>query len=168
MTVSFSVLERVIFLKQVPLFQDMNIDQLRALAGSCEEEFIPEATYVFQEGDPGGVLYVIVSGRVSIERQGDRKDSVVRLATMETCSSFGEMSLFDNGRRSASAITLDASLFLKLRVEPLIVLMRQHPDVSIQLIKILSRRMRETNEQVVRLTRSVSPQMHQVYDKLQD
>ena len=164
MTASFSVLERIIFLKQVPFFQGMNIEQLKVLADSCEEEFIPRATCLFKEGETGGVLYIVVSGRVSIERQGEHKDSVVRLATMETGSSFGEMSLFDNSPRSASAVTIDASFFLKLQGELLIALMRQHPDISFQLIKILSLRMRETNEQLVRLTRSVSQGGAPVYD----
>jgi CRP-like cAMP-binding protein len=87
---------------------------------------------------------------------------------METHSSFGEMSLFDNSPRSASAITIDDSLLLKLRVEPLVVLMRQHPDMSLQLIKVLSLRMREANDQIARLTRAMPRQLHNVYDKLQD
>jgi CRP/FNR family transcriptional regulator, cyclic AMP receptor protein len=168
MAPSLSVIERVIFLKQVPFFQGMTIDQLRVLASICEEEFIPKSISIFIEGEPGGVLYVVVNGRVSIERQAERKGSVVRLATMETHSSFGEMSLFDNSPRSASAVTIDDSLLLKLRVEPLVALMRQHPDMSLQLIKILSLRMREANDQIARLTRAMPRQLHQVYDKLRD
>ena len=70
MITSLSVDERVIFLKQVIFFQSMTNEQLKVLAGICEEEFIPKGTPVFKEGDPGGVLYVVVHGRVAIEREG--------------------------------------------------------------------------------------------------
>ena len=47
MTVILSVLERIIFLKQVTFFQSMTIDQLKALASICEEEFIPKNITIF-------------------------------------------------------------------------------------------------------------------------
>jgi CRP-like cAMP-binding protein/HEAT repeat protein len=168
MGASLSVIERIIFLKQVSFFQGMSIDQLKVLASICEEELIPAGTSIFQEGDSGGTLYVVVDGRISIEREGERKGSIVRLAAMEPRSSFGEMSLFENSPRSASAVAIEDSLVLKLSVAPLVVLMRQYPDMSLELIKVLSLRMREAKDQISRLTRSMPRQLHKVYDRLQD
>jgi CRP/FNR family transcriptional regulator, cyclic AMP receptor protein len=168
MTASLSVDERVLFLKQVIFFQSMTLEQLKVLASVCEEEFTPKGTIVFKEGDPGGVVYVVVDGRVAIERNGTRQNSVVRLATMETRSPFGDMSLFDNSPRSTSALTMEDTVLLKLRVEPLIALMRQYPDMSLELIKILSQRIREANDQIIRLTRPKPRQLDQLYDKLED
>jgi CRP/FNR family transcriptional regulator, cyclic AMP receptor protein len=168
MTGSLSVAERIEFLKTVTFFQGMTIDQLKELASICEEESIPEDTSIFKEGEPSGVLYIVVHGRVAIEREGERKDSVVRLATMDTRSSFGEMSLFDNSPRSTNAKTIEDTMFLKLRVEPVVALMRQYPDMLLELIKVLSQRLREVNDQVTRLTRSMPRQLHQLYDKLEN
>ncbi len=168
MTASLSLIDRIIFLKQVIFFQAMPIEQLKVLASICEEEFIPKGIPVFKEGDPGGVVYVVVHGLVAIEREGARKNSVVRLATMDTRSSFGDMSLFDNSPRSTTAITIEDTTLLKLRIEPLVALMRQYPDMSLELIKILSQRIREANDQITRLTRSRPRQLDQLYDKLED
>ncbi len=168
MAAILSTIERIIFLKQVTFFQSMPIDRLKALAGICEEEFIPKQTTIFEEGDLGGILYIVVNGRVAIERRGDRKGAIVRLATMEAYSSFGEMSLFNNYPRSASVLTLDDTLVLKVDDRHLMTLLREYPDMALELIKVLSKRMRETNEQFARLTRTMSPQMHRVYEKLQD
>lgn len=168
MTTSLSVSERILFLKQANFFQGFTDDQLKVLASICEEESFPKDVIIFKEGEPGGVLYIVVSGRVGIEREGERKGSVVRLATLESHSSFGEMNLFDNSPRSASAITIEDTLLLKLLREPLVALMRQYPDMLLELIKFLSQRIREANDQISHLSRSMPRQLHQLYDKLQD
>jgi len=162
-----STIEKVIFLKEVPFFQSMTVDQLRVLANVCEEEFFEEDVHVFDQGDPGGALYVVVNGRVGIEREGLRKGSYARLATIESHSYFGEMTLFDNSPRSATAIVLQDTLTLRLRREPLIALARQHPDLSLELINVLSARLRETNNQIAKLTRSKPRKLQKLYDILE-
>ncbi|NJN98192.1 MAG: cyclic nucleotide-binding domain-containing protein [Anaerolineales bacterium] len=94
-----SAIEKIIFLKEVPFFQGMTIDQLKVLANVCEEQLFEEDARIFNAGDPGGALYVVVSGRVAIEQE-KRKGSFARLATIEAHSYFGEMNLFDNSPRS--------------------------------------------------------------------
>ena len=163
-----TTIERIIFLKQVNLFQSMTIDQLKVLASICEEEMAPQGKTIFAEGDPGGVVYVVVSGRVGIERPGERTGSLVRLATLESHASFGEMNMFDDSPRSASAVAVDDSLLLKLRAAPFLALIRQQPDLSLELIKVLSQRIREANDQVARLSRSTPRQLQKLYDKLED
>ena len=77
-----SAIEKVIFLKEVPFFQGMTVEQLRVLANVCEEESFPVEARLFNEGDPGGALYIVVSGRVGIEQE-KRKGFFARLATVE-------------------------------------------------------------------------------------
>ena len=112
-----SIIERVIFLKEAPFFQGMTVEQLRVLANVCEEEFFPAETRLFDEGDPGGVLYVVVSGRVGIEQE-KRKGSFARLATVEAHGYLGEADFFDDNRRTHSAIAIQDTLALRLRREP--------------------------------------------------
>jgi CRP-like cAMP-binding protein len=146
----------------------MSIDQLKVLASICEDEFVSKGTVIFKEGEPGGVVYVVVNGRIGIERDDKQNDLVVRLATLEARSSFGEMNMFDNSPRSADAIAIEDSLLLKLRAEPFGALIRQQPDMSLELIKVLSMRIREANDQIARLTRSMPRQLQKLYDKLDD
>lgn len=161
-----STIERIIFLKKVPFFQGMMIDQLKVLAAICEEEFFAGDTPIFAQGDPGGVLYVVVSGKVAIEREGQRKGSTVRLATIEAYSYFGEMSLFDKGPRSAAARAIQDTLTLRLRREPLVALVHRYPDLSLELINVLSQRLRESNDKIAQLTRSRPRELEKLYDKL--
>ena len=160
-----SAIEKVIFLKEVPFFQGMTVDQLRVLANVCEEEFFCAGDQLFKEGDRGGVLYVVVSGRVGIEQE-KRKGSSVRLATIEAHSYLGETDFFDNNSRTNSALAIQDTLTLNLRREPLIALARQHPDLSLELIKVLSERLREANNRIADLTRARPRELHKLYDQL--
>ena len=160
-----STIEKIIFLKEVPFFRGMTIDQLRVLADICDEERFEEDAYIFQEDDPGGVLYVVVDGRVAIEREGKRKGSSTRLATINSYSYFGEMTLFDNGPRTASAVALRDTLILSLRRDPLVTLARQQPDLSIELIQVLSERLREANQQIATLSPSRPRELHKLFDQ---
>ncbi len=161
-----STIEKIIFLKEVPFFGGMTIEQLRVLANVCEEEFFPADTRLYNEGDPGGVLYVVVNGRVGIEQE-KRKGSFARLANIEAHSYFGEMNLFDNSPRTTSAVALQDTLTLRLRREPLIALARQHPDLSLELINVLSQRLRETSDRVADLTRTRPRELHKLYDQFE-
>jgi CRP/FNR family transcriptional regulator len=160
-----SAIEKVIFLKEVPFFQGMTVEQLRVLANVCEVEYFPAETRLFNEGDPGGVLYVVVSGRVGIEQE-KRHGSFARLATIEAGSYLGEADLFDNNVRTSSAIAIQDTLALRLRREPLIALARQHPDLSLELINVLGARLRQANERIAELTRTHPRQLHKLFDRL--
>jgi CRP-like cAMP-binding protein len=147
-----SVIERIIFLKQVPLFKGMSAEQLKVLANICEEQFYARGEVIFREGDPSGDVYVVVNGRVAIERQAE--GTLIRLATLEARSTLGEMNLFKNNPRNASALAVEETLLLKLRAEPFVALIRQNPDISIELINVLSLRLSEANDQIAHLIRA--------------
>lgn len=159
-----STVEKIIFLKEVPFFQGMTIHQLTVLANVCEEQIFEEDTRIFNQGDAGGTLYVVVNGKVGIEQE-KRKGSFARLATVEAHSYFGETNLFDNSPHTVSAIALQDTLTLRLRREPLIALARQHPDMSLELINVLSQRLREANDRVAELTRTRPRELHKLFDK---
>jgi len=161
-----STIERIIFLKEVPFFGGMTVEQLKVLADICEEEVIAEDTRIFEEGDPGGVLYVIVSGQVAIERGGQRKGSIVRLATIGPRAYFGEMAFFDDSPRSAAAVAIQDTLMLKVSQEPLVILAQQNPDLSLALIRVLSQRLREANDRIAGMTRARPSELERLYDKL--
>jgi CRP/FNR family transcriptional regulator, cyclic AMP receptor protein len=160
-----ATVERVIFLKEVPFFQDMTVEQLKILAGACEEEFFAADTRIFNQGDPGGMLYVVVSGRVALEQE-KRKGSFARLTTIEAGSYFGEMNLFDNSPRATCALAVQDTLVLRLGREPIIALARRYPDLSLALVNVLSVRLREAQDRIAELTRTRPQALHKLYDEL--
>jgi CRP-like cAMP-binding protein len=159
-----STIDRIIFLKEVPFFQGMTIDQLKILASLCEEKFFEKNAHIFNNGDSGGALYVVVNGRVGIEQE-KRAGSFARLADMDAYSYFGEGEFFDNSRRTTSAIAARDTLVLQLRREPVIELTRQDPNLALELINVLSERLRANNLRVAELTRSQPRQLDKLFNK---
>ncbi len=158
--------EKFAFLKEVPFFQGMTADQLEAVAAVCEEETFAEDTVIYAQGDPGGALYVVVRGRVGIDRE-KRKGSFVHLGTIGPSAYFGEMSLFDDSPRSTSAVALQDTLALQLRREPLVELLRHDPALSLELIKVLSQQLRTANERIAEMTHSRPREINKLYDALE-
>jgi CRP-like cAMP-binding protein len=159
-----STIDRIIFLKEVPFFQEMTIDQLKILAALCEEKFFEKNARIFNNGEPGGVLYLVVNGRVGIEQE-KRAGSFARLADVNAYSYFGEENFFDNSPRSISAIAARDTLVLQLRREPVIELTRQNPNLALELIKALSNRLRENNNRVAEMTRSQPDKLDKLFNK---
>jgi hypothetical protein len=160
-----SLVEKLILLKEVPFFQGMSIDQLKVLASVCEQEQFPQGARLFDQGDAGGTFYIVVSGRVGLEQE-KRKGFIARIATVEAHSYLGETDFFDNNCRTSSAIAIQDTRTLRLRREPLMALARQHPDLSLELINVLSVRLREANQHIAELTRTHPRELHKIYDEL--
>jgi HEAT repeat protein len=149
-----SLIERIMFLKQVAIFQSIPLEPLKAIAAVCEPEFFPADSVIFSQGEESGGLYVVTSGQVAIEVKSHPHNSSppavqqIRLATLGVNAYFGEMSLFNNRPRSATALALQDTDLLKLSRVSFIRLVRQFPDMSLTLLDVLSQRLIEVNEQL--------------------
>ncbi len=151
-----SLVERIIMLRRVTMFESIPIDQLRSLADICDEEFIEKGKVIFNEGDPGGELYIVVNGSVNIGIEDAEAGVFTHFATYQAVSAFGEMTLFESDTpRSASAIADEDTLVLRLRHEPMKALLYQYPDLSLKIVHVLSDRLRQANEQISTLSSSV-------------
>lgn len=97
----FSIVEKVLLLRQVQLFSLLGGEELTAIANLADEiEFEPQST-IFEAGDPGDFLYVVSEGEVHVTAQ----EKI--LATLETGAVFGEIALLDGAPRTASIVCGD-------------------------------------------------------------
>jgi len=144
---TMTVLEQVIFLKQVPFFQEMSTNDLRVLAGISEEATYEAGQQIITQGKRGDALYVIVSGRVAIQRRKRTatEATLTDLATLGPRNYFAEMSLFDDEPHSADAVALTNTHVILVRRAPLMALIKRQPDLAISLFKVLSQRLRQAN-----------------------
>ena len=97
-------MERLLALKQVPLFANLTIEQLEAVHQLAVESFYLPGEEVVREGDRGGQLYLLLEGSVDVVlARGEREEAVVN--TIEAIGYFGEMAVFDDAPRSATIVT---------------------------------------------------------------
>ena len=162
---SLSSVEKALFLKQVPFFASMTVDQLRTLASIAEEQYYGAEEVIFAEGAPGEAIYVIVSGRVGIERE-PKQGRVQRLDTLSSRQYFGDRTIFDGSRHENRAVALDRVHLLAIRRDPLLTLIRRAPDLSLSLVTILSQRLREADATLASRTRVKPEQVMRLYDRL--
>jgi CRP/FNR family cyclic AMP-dependent transcriptional regulator len=134
-----------ILLADVGFFKLLDEDEREVLAQQVEHQSIPAGTTIYHEGDPGGTMYVIRSGRVETWVYDDDGKRVV-LATFEEGDFFGELSLLDQERRSATASALLDTDVLIIDRTDLQLLFKQKPDAALDVIEALGNRLRLTSE----------------------
>ncbi len=102
-------------LKGIAVLQSIDDAALDRLAHALEVRDYADGQSVFGEGDPGDSMYFLREGRVRIEMRTDSTgDARKTLTVLEAGDYFGEMSLFDQKPRSASAVAEGAIRTLRL------------------------------------------------------
>ncbi len=144
--------ERLTFLSAAPLFQGLGPEELRHVVAISEAVSFLEGERILAQGGEGYAMYIIVRGKVAVQRQSDDKpEKVVPLVTLGVSECFGEMSFFDGEPYSADVIALEATDTLILRREPLLALIKRYPQIALDVIKVFSQRLRQANDRLVQL-----------------
>jgi len=105
---NLTTIEKVIFLKSVDIFEHATIEQLGRIAGLTEEVHFEPGEIIFNEGEPGDSFYLLLSGRVFIERNGNT------LREMKEKEAFGTLEVLDFHPRATTAKAADRVRALKL------------------------------------------------------
>ncbi|MEI6442614.1 MAG: cyclic nucleotide-binding domain-containing protein [Nostocales cyanobacterium ELA583] len=134
--------DRLLFVRQVPIFKELRDDFIVRLASVMNELSYPANYTIFQQGQEGRSLYILVSGRVRVHI-GDTK-----LAEVDKGNYFGEMAVFDTQPRSASITTVESCECLELTQEQLYDAIEETPEIAVNIIRELSRLIRKLNENV--------------------
>lgn len=134
--------ERLLFVRNVPIFQELRDDFLVRLASVMDELSFPAKHTIFTQGQEGRSLYIVVLGQVKVHIGSQE------LAQLGPGACFGEMSLFDAEPRSASVSTLANCECLMLTQQQLYDAIEETPGIAINIIRLLSRRIRELNEKI--------------------
>ena len=134
--------DRLLFVRGVPIFKELRDDFLVRLASIMDELSFPAQHTIFTEGQEGRALYIVVSGQVSVHLRGQE------LAQLDQGTCFGEMSLFDAEPRSASVTTLASCDCLMLTQQQLYEAVDETPGIAVNIIRLLSRRIRELNNEL--------------------
>ena len=142
---------RLIFFKQVPLFADLTDSELTALVKDFMRREFKAGEAIFQQGDPGQVLYLIETGQVRIFVHGSdgQETSVVFYGAGDV---FGELAVIDGLPRSASAAAMEDTGVYCLSRDLFREHMRRAPQLALNFMKALSVRVRYTTRQVGNLS----------------
>lgn len=134
--------ERMISLRRVPLFSELSGEDLRGVAEILEEVELPAGRDVFEKGEPGEDMYVVLEGQVAI------RDGEVELAKLGPGELLGELAVLDRDVRMADAHCLTDTRLLRLRGADLSELMARRPQIQEQILLVVVRRLRAVTQRL--------------------
>ena len=138
------LIEKVLLLKSLSIFEETPETVLAELAEILEEEEFEKGQNIFNAGEEAHCMYIIFKGEVRIHK-GDHTFAILKESDF-----FGELSMLDTETRSASATTSAETFLLKIDQEPFYELMESRIEVAKGLIKTLCKRLKAMNEKSVK------------------
>lgn len=130
------------FLSRLPLFNGLPEEDLRALSGIVVERPYAAGETIFREGDRAAGLNIAFSGRVKIFKLAPNgKEQILHI--MGPGEPFAEVPVFQGGHYPASAEAIEASRVLFIPRNGLTDMIRKNPALALDMLAVLSRRLRE-------------------------
>jgi CRP/FNR family cyclic AMP-dependent transcriptional regulator len=131
-------------LRSIPLFEGLTEEDLQALAGSITPRSFKAGQMIFNQGDSGSEMYLIAAGHVNIHLPGEASRRV-SLKDISHGEYFGELALFDDKPRSASALATSDAVLFELSRATLSRYLERRPAAAMAILRTMSERLRETN-----------------------
>jgi HEAT repeat protein len=139
---NLSLMERLLFLRRVPLFADLSPADLKQVAAIANEESFEAGDVIAEQGEIGSEMFVIVSGEVGVWVQADGKPEA-QVALRKAGDYVGEMAIISQEPRIASLIAADSVKTLCIDRSSFESLLRERPEVSLAVMRTLCVRLKE-------------------------
>ena len=144
-------MDRLAVFRPMTLFAGLADSELEALTHDLLRRRFREGEAIFQQGDPGQMLYLVESGQVRIYVQ-DEEGQETSVTLCGPGDMFGELAVIDGLPRSASAVAMDNTVVSILSRDRFRLHMRNSPQLALNFMKLLSVRVRYSTQQVSSLT----------------
>jgi CRP-like cAMP-binding protein len=135
-------------LSRVPLFSSLDAKAIKALNARCAWSRVKAKEWIIDYQDEGIDVFFVVSGvvRILIYAKSGRE---VILADMESGGFFGELAAIDGKPRSAGVLALTDAVMAAMPGPVFLETLRDHPDVSMRVLKLLAARVRALDNRVL-------------------
>jgi len=135
------LIERVLFLRQVPLFADLEATDLERVAEIAEERGFADGETIAAEGELGDELHIVIEGTIRVVQ--DRGGSEHELARRTAGDVVGEMSLLTRMPRMASLVADGIVRAIRIGYREFESMLRERPDVALGVMRVLAQRLAE-------------------------
>jgi len=148
MELEITIPDKILLLRGIEIFEALSVSELAAVASVTEEIVCPPGDIVIKEGETGETMYLIIKGEVSvIKDQGEKHE--IELDRISSGDYFGEMALFEDVLRSATIRTEQESRLLVLHKQEFKEIVREYPQIALNICKVLSGRIRKLHKKVM-------------------
>jgi HEAT repeat protein len=140
--------ERLLALKQVPLFANLTLEQLEAVDQRTRESVFVPGEVIVRQGEAGGELYLLLHGVVEVFLNHGTPEQELR-RVMEAVAYFGEMAALVDEPRSATVVARERSQLLALDGGSLKELIHQMPEIAFEIFRVLNARVRSAERDLL-------------------
>ena len=124
-------------LRRIKILASMTDQQLERFAQYMEAEKVPQWAVIVKQGDPGDSMYFILEGELRVRINVMGKETI--LATLTAGEFFGDISLFDQGPRSADVVANTDSLVVKISATAFDELANAAPETATPFLRAMGR-----------------------------
>ena len=125
------------FLQSIPYFSGLNATELDSIREFIFEKKAERGQIILAEGEPADILYFVASGAVKVfKTSAEGKEQILNI--VRPGESFNDVPIFDGGPNPASAEAMGAVVLYSIRRRELDVLLRNYPQVALNITKVLA------------------------------
>jgi len=130
-------------IRSAPLFSALSDEEAASLRASMTLVKVTKGHTLFKEGEEGDRLFVVLDGKLKLGKSSpDGRENLQEI--LGPGEMFGELSLFDPGPRTATATAITDAKLLMLPHEKVLNLITAQPEVSLELLRRLAQRLRDS------------------------
>jgi len=142
-----TISDKIMLLRGIDIFESLSVSELAATVSVVEEIDCSPGEIIIQEGTVGDTMYLVVKGEVSVIKDlGEINE--IEIDRIKAGDYFGEMALFEDAVRSVSIRIEEPSSFMVLHKQEFKELVREYPQIALEICKVLSGRIRNLHTKI--------------------
>lgn len=130
-----STFEKLLLLKKVPFFSDLDSDDLKRISDICDEVFFPAGNIIIKQGEEGRELFILEHGKAKVFFGSKTVD-------LMPPAHIGEMAILTGGKRGATIEAVEDTNTLSIDSEKFRALILEHPHIIFPIIRSILERLK--------------------------
>lgn len=139
------------FLSKIPIFKFLPEEDHLSLVSLWKVKTLKAGEVLFRKGEPGSAMYVVEEGEIEILLPVDPPVNEVQLSVLKEGEFFGELSLFADTPRTATARALEETRMVEMQRGDFITFVMERPSVGISMLSEMAKRLQLTNDLITSL-----------------
>jgi hypothetical protein len=143
---TLSLMERILFLRRVPLFADLPPSDLKQVAAIANEALFTDGEVLAHQGETGEEMFVVVSGEVRVLVAPDEKSEGREILRRKQGDYVGEMAIISREPRIATLTAAGNVRALTIGQKQFEGILRERPETSMAVMRVLCQRLKELTD----------------------
>lgn len=144
-------MERIVFLKNVEMFKNVDTEKLFLVAKIAREIFFKKGYTISKQGEKGDAMYIVKSGTIRVIREQNENRTLLNI--LKEGDSYGTWGLFGNYPRTATAQVNEDCSLLMIRKDEFKDVLYENPEIAYNLLEIYSELLSKANKEIAVLNR---------------